>query len=176
MSVSKIHHNILDLQKTTFQGTTELSSFMRKGPHLIILTVKASITSRKFLFPTIFFFMARKASLGLAVEGAGLKKWSQGHGGQICSCCLELHNQPAKRAMLAPAFSGGNFFGKSEAFGSLRTAASAGGITATGLLLLHHFWTFFWSLGDLSGSAPASGRVAGLPECEKSKKILKRRS
>ena len=32
------------------------------------LTVRASITSWKFLFPAILFFIARKASLGLSRE------------------------------------------------------------------------------------------------------------
>ena len=35
------------------------------------LTVRASITSWKFLFPTILFFTARKASLGLAAPTEG---------------------------------------------------------------------------------------------------------
>lgn len=41
-------------------------SVMKKGPTL--LTVKASITSWKFLFPTILFFIARKASFGLSAD------------------------------------------------------------------------------------------------------------
>lgn len=38
-----------------------------------IFTVRASMTSWKFLFPTIRFFTARKASLGLAKGTKGRK-------------------------------------------------------------------------------------------------------
>lgn len=41
------------------------------------LTVRASITSWKFLFPTILFFIARKASLGLGrrTKGGSAQAW-----------------------------------------------------------------------------------------------------
>lgn len=50
----------------------------REGRTDRVLTVRASITSWKFLFPTILFFTARKASLGLGrgTEEGRAQEWN----------------------------------------------------------------------------------------------------
>lgn len=58
-----------------------------------IFTVRASMTSWKFLFPTIRFFTARKASLGLAKRtkgrmDLGIETWARAQDQESEQCVL----------------------------------------------------------------------------------------